>query len=385
MENQVSEVVLSQKPKTNFVLWIVIGVAILAAGIGVGLAVGRYSSSVDNIQKQVQKTELPENSPPVAPTEVTDSIANWKAYTSSKANYSFKYPVEWPLINVITASECTVCVENIDFTPVYNPDSAESNIATILIFKEEKIKTLEDYVNIHVKGDSSKVNLQYTTVGGQKAVSYKLSGGIPPLPIIEYAVVKNNLYYIIRLDDSVETNKNRDRNIYIFDQVLSTFKFANTQSIATPTLTSKATSLYYKLPNGWKTIQNEKGEFEMGYDSERTTTNLTYGPGAISIFINGTIGGAAMAAYLADYDGGSRHTFIFSQMGVPPTKGDAPEKYKEVEYVYNGKSCLFLENLYYSQSPSIWGMCDVGKGKAILMTASIPDYATTLQTIKIIK
>ncbi|OGG10251.1 hypothetical protein A3J20_00045 [Candidatus Gottesmanbacteria bacterium RIFCSPLOWO2_02_FULL_42_29] len=53
------------------------------------------------------------------------------------------------------------------------------------------------YLNIHVKGDQSKVDLKYTTLGGEKAVSYKLSGGIPPLPVIEYAVYKNGFYYII--------------------------------------------------------------------------------------------------------------------------------------------------------------------------------------------
>jgi hypothetical protein len=92
MENQAPEVILpSQKSKPNLVLWIVAGVAILAAGIGVGLAVGRYSSSVES-QKQVQKINIPATSPSVAPTETVDPIANWKTYTDS--GFSFKYPSE---------------------------------------------------------------------------------------------------------------------------------------------------------------------------------------------------------------------------------------------------------------------------------------------------
>ncbi len=73
-------------------------------------------------------------------------------------------------------------------------------------------------------------------------------------------------------------------------------------------------------------------------------------------------------------------------MNVEPTKGDAPDKYKEVEYIYNDRSCLVLENMYYSQSPTVWGMCDAGNGKAFLFTSYITgtnDYLQWLQTVKV--
>ena len=41
MENQTPEVVLPpQKPKSNFALWVVVVVAILAVGIGIGVIAG---------------------------------------------------------------------------------------------------------------------------------------------------------------------------------------------------------------------------------------------------------------------------------------------------------------------------------------------------------
>ncbi len=232
-----------ETPKPKFKLPIlIVGIIIFLLLIGIASAAFIFlPKSSPNKQKQteavltpqpttVQTTIIPSPTSSTtipSPTPSPDPTASWKTYTSSKANYSFKYPTEWPLVNVPTSQGCDVCVEEINFTPKYNPNSGDGNVAIIHIFKEDNIKTLDDYVNIHVKSDSSKVNFRYTTVGGEKAVSYTLSGGIPPLPVIEYTVVKNGMYYIIRLDDSIETNKNRDGNLRLFNTILSTFKFTN--------------------------------------------------------------------------------------------------------------------------------------------------------------
>lgn len=235
-----SEIPVQTQPIANSIknprgfLLIISGILILLVIVGGGAYyLGTQKSNTSTPISNTQPTNNSQDNVVVQPTAIStttetpqiSNTSNWKAYSSTQASYSFKYPTEWPLVNIPPSQGCDVCVEQINFTPKYNPNSGDSNIVVILIFKEDKIKTLDDYVNIHVKGDSSKVNLQYITVGGEKAVSYKLSGGIPPLPIIEYAVVKNGMYYIIRLDDSAETNKNKDKNLMLFNEMLSTFKF----------------------------------------------------------------------------------------------------------------------------------------------------------------
>lgn len=210
---------------------ILVGLAAVIVVAGGLFYVGRLTapkdqlqSSVSVIQSSPSSTITPTYQPSQTPV-LTDETVSWKTYTSTKAGYYFKYPTEWPLNNQPESPQCTVCVESLIFSPVYNPNSGDNNTAIILVFKESNIKSLDDYVNVHVKGDQSKVDLKYTTIGGVKAVSYKLSGGIPPLPVIEYTVVKNGFYYIIRIDDSVETNKNKERNVMLFNEMLSTFKF----------------------------------------------------------------------------------------------------------------------------------------------------------------
>lgn len=207
----------------KLILFVLLGLITFGGLIFAGMQIGKKQlvSENQNIKQPVITITQSGNNQTAQP--IIDS--NWKTYTSTKASYSFAYPPEWPLVDIPPSQGCTVCIEHIQFTSGYNPNSGDNTIAVILISKEDRIKTLEDYVNIHVKGDESKINLQNTMVGNEKAIAYTLSGGIPTLPIIEHAVVKNGLQYIIRLEDSIETNKNKTNNIFLFNQFLATFKF----------------------------------------------------------------------------------------------------------------------------------------------------------------
>lgn len=228
-----ASLLMSQRGFFPLIFGVLVLLVVIAGGAYyLGTQNNRSDSQLQNTNNQPTTNSQNETvtNPAVVPSTANPQFSettNWKTYTSTKANYSFKYPTEWSLINVPPSQGCDVCVEQIDFTPKYNPNSGDATISVILIFREDRIKTLDDYVNIHVKGDSSIVNLKYTTIGGEKAVSYTLSGGIPPLPVIEYVVVKNGMYYIIRLDDSIETNKDKEQNLALFNEMLSTFSFTN--------------------------------------------------------------------------------------------------------------------------------------------------------------
>ena len=91
---------LPQNPKPNFVIWIAAGVVILSIGLGLGLALGKYSPKPD--QSLTQPLVFSPTLPPAAtPTEIVDSIANWETYTSTKvpelsySAFSIKYPKSW--------------------------------------------------------------------------------------------------------------------------------------------------------------------------------------------------------------------------------------------------------------------------------------------------
>lgn len=174
------------------------------------------------------------NGPSPVPAISTDETANpdpigenWKTYTSKTNTYIFKYPGNWPLLETNLLSKDQI--EGIYFSPNPSSTSADNTIAVVETFKDGRIKSLDDYKRIFLydygKPSSSFVDLNETSVNGYKAISYTRIAGMPQLPIIEYVIINGDYYYSIRLVDSDETKKNRQLNIKIFEQMLSTFKF----------------------------------------------------------------------------------------------------------------------------------------------------------------
>lgn len=214
---------------------IVIAGSVIAGSVFAGIQIGKNQITKQQLiteqpiisptQVIVNPTIIPTTTLPTEPNPIINPTADWETYTSHLSPFSLKYPKSWPIETEIANPKCDTCVENIRFTP--NPIGGGSSIAVVLVFKDPRIKTLDDYKNVIIQSDSSIVNVQNAKVDSENALSYKLSGGIPPLPIIEYVVVNNGYYFIIRLENSDETNKDLVKNRNIFNQILSTFKFTN--------------------------------------------------------------------------------------------------------------------------------------------------------------
>ena len=137
-------------------------------------------------------------------------------------------------------------------------------------------------------------------------------------------------------------------------------------------------------------MQDKSGFFEVGYDPytmkdggsvSQSVTILRMRPDPLMGYYEN------FSVRLLPYSGESRHQFIYNSIQATPTKQDYLPDYKEVEYLYNGKSCLFLEGIGVSQIPSTWGMCDVGNNQAFLITTwtSGQELETIMQTVRLLK
>lgn len=177
-----------------------------------------------------------------------------------------------------------------------------------------------------------------------------------------------------------------------------TVQIATTSAIASPSASISSQSaeiLTYALPQGWQIVKDSNNFFEVGLDPATTKKSdnvQTVGIELLKIKPTPAEGyGSFMTISLQNYDGGSRHEFIYKHLGLTPAKGDvtvtdlSPD-YFEKEYNLDGKSCLFLNGISISQYPSVWGMCDAGSSQAFLITSSGRDgYLETVKTIRRIK
>lgn len=90
---------LPQKPGPNFLVWIAAGVITLATGIGVGLAVGKYSSSasIPSTCQCPDKTACPNNDVGLCPEKLPEgSFCGGIAAIMCPDGYKCKYDGNYP-------------------------------------------------------------------------------------------------------------------------------------------------------------------------------------------------------------------------------------------------------------------------------------------------
>jgi hypothetical protein len=156
--------------------------------------------------------------------------------------------------------------------------------------------------------------------------------------------------------------------------------FPSTAPTAAATQTQKKVMMYH-LPDGWKTVSDTSGTFEVGYDPSQNTTEQRD-----QEIVLGKIGpttGVIHIVSLRPYDGGSRHNFIYKQMNAPDPMQDRMPGYYESEFRYNGWSCLVLHGFSYSASGDIHGMCAVDSTRAF-MFFGIPSE-DVVRTVRLLK
>lgn len=100
-----TEVPVSPKPAADkpITIWLLVVLTIILLGTTGAFAYKYYElkQQVDNLQPTPTvppaKVTTTSSSPTLSPQPATDPTANWKSYTNSTHNISFKYPPEWSL------------------------------------------------------------------------------------------------------------------------------------------------------------------------------------------------------------------------------------------------------------------------------------------------
>jgi|GEM_PF-3063157 len=308
-----------------------------------------------------------------SPLSPTDPTADWETYNNDIIEISLKYPNTW------TYKEYDETKKSVDFSsniPHHITTEGSNNYIVNV-----QLENTENYKQWST--NSLTKSLGTETINNYVFERY----AVPDMNWALNYIYKSPNGEIVRIyawpyDD--EANFNRDFEP-TFRQVLSTFRFTNSEApITTPK--PNTPTLKYSLPQGWETLKDKNNKYEISFDpsSMKASTELSSNGIVITRYQNSTIGYSFyFGVSLINYNGSSRHQFIYDGIGATPTKDEYSSSYKEVEYTYNGRSCLFLDGIYVSQIPSTWGMCDAGGGKAFLITSWELD-TKIVQTLKLL-
>jgi hypothetical protein len=210
---------------------------VLLAGIG-GYYLGQRKTS---ITQQVK-------SPSPVPTQETDPTANWKTYQNDVYGFKFEYPSDWNL----------ELPDGPGYPQIVSPDK-KSNI---VIFGYPK------------GGISGQVILDNHCNNGKNHINLERHdlkiGNIPAI----YCTDKNSssrklaIFFLVQKDDfQIELEgyfdkSSREKSIKLFDQILSTFKFLDSNQ------SSSAKEIKYSYINNWSEYKSPTGySFQMPTDS----------------------------------------------------------------------------------------------------------------------
>lgn len=242
MEEQLSPTPPLPPQKPNYWIWIGICVVMLALGIGIGLFFGK------NVSPASQISPAPTPLPDEASAKEVDPTANWKIFTSQRADLSFQYPPDWPV------NQCSVRetyqfddeVEHVDFAEDCIPNATSQSFGFVIVKKVfGYIKNPADYIQERESGPFDVTTVTSAQVGNTKGYMVinqpksNAQGNLSP-EVKRFYIIKDysnfTLVYLIGLTNPGHLGWEKEKGIRTFDQILSTFKFLE---VATPRPTCK--------------------------------------------------------------------------------------------------------------------------------------------------
>ena len=211
----------AKKPRSNLFLLIGFIIVVLLLGIGIGIFFPVSNIHLPNLSFL---NPSPTSTPTPTPTPTPNPTADWKTYTNSSGQYSFKYPDQW---NAATNSSR---LSGALFGP-----SATSTSGLGGVEVNTSAQSVDIYVNnLVTEGVIGIVTQNPVTINRLEGIKIKYEGGGGPINGWSFYTKNGKSIYNIYI------NSWQDGDVLIFDQILSTFTFLD--KTATPSVSPTASS-----------------------------------------------------------------------------------------------------------------------------------------------
>lgn len=215
MDQAISQPIPPIPPKKDYSLVVILSILLIIAAAIATLLLYQNQKLIKEL-KQYQTAAV---YPIPSPTPTSDPTANWQTYTNTKYGYAVKYPSDWsgscPSQPCDSAAMFSVTKQPIGLdiivkqkAQVVTPKDAFSKAVTTQIFSQQEmiIDSIPAYAGLVKEGPAE----------------------IGPFLKQHIFVVKNVYIYQITFSEKLEKGDEMSlRQQQLFDQILSTFKFAD--------------------------------------------------------------------------------------------------------------------------------------------------------------
>lgn len=200
---------------------------ILISGVtGYYLAKKQLDKLVDQADRLISPT--PTTSPIPTQSLTIDETENWKVYTNNQYGFSFKYPNDWQITQYGDPSSGKLLNNQIDwFTSEVSIENCRGDCP--VINSKQQIKLKEEITALQLDG-------WVGSIGGNIPESFRKFEVKYPnenkyLIITLWELKRGNPYTFANYSPERNPQIIDQNNLKIFDQILSTFKFSNSENI----------------------------------------------------------------------------------------------------------------------------------------------------------
>lgn len=213
--------IATEPPKTNWLLFLLVGIIIL----GIGIAIGQF------LEIKLHPRPTPYLAPLLIPSPSSDPTANWKTYTNSKYGYLLQYP-----------TSVTIGDPNDPANKIYTRFTIGRDQLTIQHFDNPLKLNVRDFYNkLFAESETEAKKNNYPSP--QKPIQtqvitindinvYQITTSTGERNALNTYITKDNVVIDISFDkeDSGNANLSIDNleHARLFNQILSTFKFTKT-------------------------------------------------------------------------------------------------------------------------------------------------------------
>jgi len=216
-----SPVTPARKPYLLIIVISLIVILLIAFGASVGMQIGKKRVVVEappviptSIPTQIPEiTNIPASPDTSQGGPTPDATANWKSYTNTFFNYSYKYPNDW---DAITAESSEL--RNLGWS-FFGPDpNSNGGLGGVEIFPYSK--TIDEYLNENEQHAEVKyLSKSGLTINGIKGVMVQYEG----FPVSGYGFLFKKSGYVV----NIQVGSRETKDVEVFNQILSTFKFTS--------------------------------------------------------------------------------------------------------------------------------------------------------------
>lgn len=311
-----------EPPKRSYTWLIVIVIVFLLTGSSV-LAYKYYQ-----LKQQVTRTQAsPSPAPLVSPKPSAEAeTANWKTYTNSQYDFSFRYPTDWQIEEKSDKAGLTI-------SPKTSSEGKYFLLEINILQSSEKL-TAKQYVDLLLTPspditDVLTFNTRQEVIVGQNYSGEELLGVATPVSwkydYIYLARDNKIFFFAFPMRESNPDVFNPETNYQISRQILSTFKFLD-DTKPEPSPARPLEKIPTVSTNNWKSTSNNGIQFkippEANCNDNQTCTLVSW----TSQYQGNTLY-HSIRVEVKDYLGGSRREQFYQN-----TKPECHDIYQEASF-----------------------------------------------------